>query len=805
MVEKKMFFRRAVLVLMLAAVMLCPSVFAALPLASKGQPVAEIVVPANADQVLKFAAEELQYWIKRISGAKLPVVNAVSSGKKQIVLDPVSANFPADAVKFAGNDGYSVRQKGDKVYLNAGCSKGVLNGVFRMLYKNSDIIWARPDEEFGTVYTPDKNLTLTNTDYIDIPKFLLRGWQMPPAYKNKSRYSSFIWQTRNGTNWNSLEAHSALKRKFGTILEFGGGHNIVGRFISEKKYFKTHPEFYPLKDGKRMQPSKFRGSVQLCFTNQDMVNAFIREVDALIKKHPDYATYRIMNEDNRNLCECAECMKPLIVKIPVAPAAGTSRATGISRFGRNTRPGVVDSKTVYREITVPANDPAFRSTQFFMFLNQIGKHMKANYPGKRILTFAYLFTVIPPKCPVEDNIDISFAPIGKNARFDISEPQSQKTRDQFLKWSEITRNITLREYYGLAGDFPRSIDKTAFGDWQYMYQRGVRRTYSEMRADTKYAAFLSNPWDVNAMHYWVLTQGSWDPMQDYKKLRMEFLTRVYGKEAAPDIAEYYNIIGEQWSKTPGRAIWNEVAHTAWQECVISKPKVAAACRAVLKRAEGKVKPNGKKFFAALKDNFEKHMNFETSKVIVGKRTIGNPGFDPDFSTAAWVSAPVLDQFFHNTGTGLHPNKTEARMLYDDTNIYIGVKCEYPDVKKMKYRRHIPGEKVLPHGEGFEIILTTGGKKGLMHIATDPSGNRYSGGRKVNWKNQVKITDYGWCALFTIPWKDLKTTPAKAGKMKGQFIRQFNRHKVEGKIAWTAAVLFTGRRCQSKYYHSVEFK
>ena len=39
MVEKMMSFRRAALVLMLAAVMLCPSVFAALPLASKGKPV----------------------------------------------------------------------------------------------------------------------------------------------------------------------------------------------------------------------------------------------------------------------------------------------------------------------------------------------------------------------------------------------------------------------------------------------------------------------------------------------------------------------------------------------------------------------------------------------------------------------------------------------------------------------------------------------------------------------------------------------------------------------------------------------
>ena len=745
---------------------------AALPLAKNGAPAAAIVLPENSDATLKMAAEELQTWIKAISGAKLEIVNA-ENDSAQIVLDPKSSNFPADLRQLTGNDGYSVRQKGNKVYLNASCSKGILNGVFRLLYKNSDIIWARPDEEFGTVYTPNKNLTLTKTDYIDIPKFLLRGWQMPALYNGSHLLKSYVWQTRNGTNWNSL-SNMELKRKFGTVLEYGGGHNIVGLFIREKKYFKTHPEFYPLRDGKRMQPSKFRGSVQLCFTNQEMIKAFISELDVLIKKNPDYTTYRIMNEDNRNLCECESCLKPIKL------ADGT---------------------------TIDRKDPSFYSTQFFMFLNQIAAHMKANYPGKRILTFAYLFTVIPPKCQLEDNIDISFAPIGKNAKFDLSEPGSEKTRNQFLTWNKITKNITLREYYGLGGDFPRAIDKTALNDWKYVHERGVRRTYSEMRADTRYPRFLSNPWDVNAMHYWVLTQGSWDFTPGYKALRMEFLNRVYGKAAAKDIADYYDIIGEAWIKAPGRAIWNEVAHTAWQEAVISQPKVAAAARAALKRAEGKVKPNGKKFFTALKDNFEKHMNFESAKIIVGKRTSGNPGLDPDFSTAAWVSAPVHDQFFHNTGTSRHPNKTEMRMLYDNENIYIGVKCEYPDVKKMKYRPLRAGKNAVPHGEGFEVILSkkSGKKVTLIHLATDPSGNRFADGRKVNWKNEVKITEYGWCALFTIPWKDLKLTPATAAGMRGQFLRQYNQLKEEGKVPWTAAVLFTGRRRQSKYYHQVEFK
>ena len=167
-------YRKSVKILFLAlAVSLVQVLSAALPLAKNGAPAAGIVLPANADPTLKMAAEELQLWIKTISGAKLEIVNE-EKDSAQIVLDPTASRFPADLKQLTGNDGYSVRQKGNKVYLNASCSKGILNGVFRLLYKNSDIIWARPDEEFGTVYTPNKNLTLTKTDYIDIPKFLLR-------------------------------------------------------------------------------------------------------------------------------------------------------------------------------------------------------------------------------------------------------------------------------------------------------------------------------------------------------------------------------------------------------------------------------------------------------------------------------------------------------------------------------------------------------------------------------------------------------------------------------------------------------
>ena len=775
----------------------------ALPLARNGKPAAQIVLPSGSDETLGLAAEELQTWIFKISGAKLPVVNSVSATQAQIILDPASTQFPDDAAQFNGNDGYSVRQKGNKVYINAGKSKGVLNGVYRMLFKNSDIIWARPNPEFGTVYSTDANFTLKNTDYIDIPKYILRGWQI-----NSRSVSDNWWQIRNATNWNSLDHKNRLKHKWGTIMEFGGGHNIVGKYIREKKYFRTHPEFFPLKNGKRMRPSEHKASVQLCFTNAEMVKAFIKELDALVKANPQYTTYRIMIEDNYNLCECEACMKDIVIPEDMRFGKKAPSPVGISAVAKPkaAAPAAAENPDDDAVVTVGVKDKAFRSTQFFIFLNQIGRHFKTHYPGKRILTFAYIFTVIPPKCKLEDNIDISFCPIGKNSKYPLTAPQSKRTMDQFMRWTKITRNVTWREYFGLCGDFPRPIDVIALADWKYAHQYGVIRTYSEMRADRMGRNNITNSWDTNSLYFWVITQGCWDPYQDVKALRMEFLNRVYGAEAAPHIAEYYRLIEEQWFKLPGSSKWNDVPTTNWQNYVIHTG-IGNACRAALKRAEGKVKPNGRKHFELLKANLEKHLAFEVSKVVIATRTGGKPDFDPDFNSASWTGARIADQFFWNTSLKPHPDRTEVRVLYDDNNIYIGLKCEVQDVKKMLYRKYVKGEKVFPYGEGFEIFLVGNWKSKInfAQIATDPAGNRYFGGRRIKWQNQCRITDSGWSALITIPWTELNCTPGTVKSLPAQFIRQYMKPKKPGMAPWRAAIMFSGKRRIQKTFTKIEFK
>jgi len=88
-------------------------------LTQNGEAVAEIVVDATAPlPPIAFAAQELQLWVEKISGARLPIVSKPDKANTQVVLGTPSTSptikalekrFADDLSKMEGNDGFSIR------------------------------------------------------------------------------------------------------------------------------------------------------------------------------------------------------------------------------------------------------------------------------------------------------------------------------------------------------------------------------------------------------------------------------------------------------------------------------------------------------------------------------------------------------------------------------------------------------------------------------------------------------------------------------------------------------------------------
>lgn len=730
-------------IVFLAAIAAAANLSAGIKLADNGKAVAEIVVAPEASATEKFAADELQLWVEKISGAKLPILDRPGAAAARIVLGCPPGKYPADLEKLKGNDGYAVRAEGRNLYLFASCPKGVLNGVYRLLFKNTDIIWARPNQKFGTVYSANPNLELAQTDYLDVPAFTLRGWFM--LYHNPALdEATELWEVRNCCNWNEgrvPKKWEARWRKFGFIPEFGGGHNIVGLYITEKKYFDKKPEFFIMKKGQRVRPSAFQYLTQLCFSNKELPGTLVKELEAQIQANPHYETYRVMIEDNYNSCECPECLKPIVLP-----------------DGSVVKPEDVD----------------FRSTQFFLWLNQIAEPIYAKHPDKKILTFAYFFTETPPRVKLAPNIYISYCPINKDSKQPLDGKSNKEWNDKFLGWTKVTNKLTWREYYGWSGIFPRPMDEVAAADLRYIAGFGVNRVYSENFPD---AAAYSATWDANAMHNWVMTELFWNPAQDVGKLRSEFLKRVYGPGAG-DVAEFYRLIRESWFSQPSKSLWDDSASAHWFAYVARKG-LEKPCRDALATADKLVvSPNGKWALAAVRAQFEGKMADAKNFKLNAKLTKAPPAFDPDFNTGDWAGVQPVETFYGQTAQP--KEKTMVKMLYDDHNLYFGVKC-FDKAPGTLYAKPAGQKRGWPVGDKVELRLAVDGVGANHQLAYDINGNSlaavYVAGKASEWKGafqiKTRLLPDGWSSMVTVPFAALGFEPGKGETLSGMFVRYWN--------------------------------
>jgi alpha-glucuronidase len=95
----------------------------------------QIVIPVQAELMEHKAAQQLQYYLYRMSGVNLPVVmEREYSGNRGIYIGRTdyASTLEVD-FDFLEEDGYAYRRQGDNLVIAGGSRKGVLYGVYDLL------------------------------------------------------------------------------------------------------------------------------------------------------------------------------------------------------------------------------------------------------------------------------------------------------------------------------------------------------------------------------------------------------------------------------------------------------------------------------------------------------------------------------------------------------------------------------------------------------------------------------------------------------------------------------------------------
>jgi hypothetical protein len=458
--------------------------WAAITLADKGGSRYRIVVAADAIPSERYAAGELQRYLERMSGAKLPVVtDIVPVASREILLgdnEHLRRLSPKTDFKSLGSDGFVLRTDRNRLIIAGGKPRGTLYGVYALLEEKLGVRWFTPEVE-----------VVPNRDRVQLPK--LNETQVPRLeyrevfWTEIMRDADFAARHRlNGNHYRLTEKHGGR-----AVVYFPFVHSFD--MLIPRELYQEHPEYFPLINGKRVD-----GYVQRCLANPDVLRLAIDRVKQWIKEHPDATIITVSQNDTFNYCQCEQCK-------------GLDDAEG---------------------------SPA---ASMIRFVNAVAEAIEKEHPNIRIDTLAYQYTRKPPKTlrPRKNvivrlcSIECCFAhpldscPSEENRRF----------RDDIIAWQPVASLLYVWDYTPNFANYQQPFPNfdSLQPNVRFFANHGVKGLFEQ----GNYSAGGNG--EMGPLRAYLLAKLLWNPDADVKRHTDEFLHAYYG-QAAGKIQEYLDII-----------------------------------------------------------------------------------------------------------------------------------------------------------------------------------------------------------------------------------------------------------------------
>ena len=270
------------------------SVNGCLLLARRGRSDYRIVLSKTASATEKRAAEELQRFLREISGAVLPIVtdDEPLTGHEIVLGNNRHLAELKTKIDFAalGEEGFTLRTVGPHLVIAGGPVRGTLYGVYTFL-----------EEYLGCRWLSSKVSSIPRQEEITIGP--VDNTQTPVLAYREVYYSDAMdpdFAARHKLNGNaSLIENGRMREKH---RGWGGWfcHTLYVQVPFD--HFETHPEYFPLVNGKRVPNS------QLCLTNPDVFKLVVGYLKEHMAEDPEAHYWSVSQGDTVDgYCQCPDC------------------------------------------------------------------------------------------------------------------------------------------------------------------------------------------------------------------------------------------------------------------------------------------------------------------------------------------------------------------------------------------------------------------------------------------------------------------------------------------------------------------
>ena len=485
------------------------------PLIANGKSEGAIVIPASPNPVEEFAAQELQTYLRKITGVKLPVVKGSTSARTGYRLGRASGiTFGKDAqpdswrsrlkdgfLEIAGVDGPGKET-------DTRNPAGTLFGVYSYLQNSLGIRWLWPGEDGE--YVPLKTeLFLSEMNPSEF------SHQLKAACPNQAGNPElFRWYRR------AMHYRENLREIHAGNLQ---GHAFL---FWPAKYGKTHPEWFALINGVRNTAKR----TTMCVSNPELQDEIVRRWYEIQSKSDRPLAVNIKENDHQMRCECETCRS----------WDGPDNRGPTGRYFR------------YKNV----------SERYCRFAMEVWKRASKLRPDAQVSFFAYHGNVYAPRkvklnehCLVALVPDLPFPRIPEHTKF---------LRQEYDLWKASGAQLILRPNYFLGGYVMPELWYDEYADeFQYLCKLGI----AGLRIDGGSGNFAAN-----GLNRYVMARLAQDPSLNAEALKEEYVA-CFGP-AAPAVRDYLDFwhkytkdnarrINDLWLHTPSQWYFHGWLYAVW--------------------------------------------------------------------------------------------------------------------------------------------------------------------------------------------------------------------------------------------------
>jgi len=655
------------------------SAYAEVILFDGGRSDAVIVLTDDASNNAKYAAKELQLYLKKVGGVELPIRGEPGSNSNIYIGESAFTKAAGLGLEGLTYDGFKIVSRGKDLYIfgrdrknkkplvgqhspyqaihiynktldiSAYGEAGTLYGVYHFLRKFAGIEWFMAGE-LGEVVPKKDRLAVNDMEEEKSPVYWFRT---PYYFLFDVDPDSAVWYRRAG---------------FGAPFPVEINHS----FYRMNRFQKDHPEWFAMIDGKRDFNISCEGRGNLCLSNRELLAQFVKDARAYFDANPDLGVFPVMPNDwYSRVCDCPECQKQ------------------------------VDNDK--------AKNAKF-SNYVWGFVNKVAEEVGKTHPDKFIACCAYeTYAAVPDRVALAPNVAVMLTKAryykfdeGYRLRNDVMPYEWKKTAKNFFIWEYYCWDSQQSHLSGLPIFFPHWISKDMKD-----FKGVMAGEFIDGGASRKFGWRAVNPF-LNSISYYITGRLYWDPDLDVDELLEDFYLRFYGP-AAEDMKKFWTRAEELWTNTniKKRSPADNIHST------IYTPEVLQELKGYVESAMKKT-PGGSvyaKRIEGLQREFYPHVAKVTnvrSRIpsAAVRRTPRKPEID-GIRDPIWESAEALD-FVRQFDAAVPEAETWARLLHDDDHLYIFVNCVEPNMQGMvteQKKNHSKEQPYLWDDDSIEIFIS----------------------------------------------------------------------------------------------------